>query len=163
MKQYIKNQAGFSLVELIIAIAIIGLIMGGISELLAVSLQLNDRTNKQTVMQMEARKVLSDITNDVKYSKTAVGSTDTLVLTTVDNQKITYRRQNKKITKEVVNGSTTSTKDITDGAVEVTEFQPSSSLPIDLTITVSTDNWNKSDSKLTETVKTTVRPLPISN
>jgi prepilin-type N-terminal cleavage/methylation domain-containing protein len=62
------GNAGLTLVELILSMAIMGLVTAGLSSLMLVSLQAYDYGNKQTDLHLEAMEVMDRLTSGVRHS-----------------------------------------------------------------------------------------------
>lgn len=149
--------------ELIVSILILGIVMGGVLHLFGTTLRLNEQTKKNTAMEVQARKVLKSITDDVKYGHTlkVEKKTDKTILTVLNANgnaivDYTYTIGDKKLQR--------GTEYIADDTVRVAVFSPTvptdnRSVSIILKLETKTNYWN-TGKPLTHTAKTSVHTLP---
>lgn len=130
MKRHIKNQSGFSLVELLVAMAIMGLVFGGICELFAISLRLNNNTNKETVTQMELRQTLAKISQELRYAKNITCSGSQIYFDNNSGEKIYYFLDKNQIYRKI--GESGTSQSITSKDVKIIVFMPTQPVAEDL-------------------------------
>ena len=106
MYKFIKQQKGFTLVELIVVIAIIGVLMTSIIGVFMFGVNLYNSSNDSYMARTTAQIVLQKIQNDITYAQSVmVNSTNTSDASKVTGTNYLYSSNGSLILK---NGSTVS-------------------------------------------------------
>lgn len=112
------GKRGMTLVELIVSIAIAGIIMTGISSLIMTLFVSNNRNKQLEAIEQNKYRLQTQISESVKWAKTINISPGMLTLTSVDNHGVPvttiYKLENKFIYKDG--------QPLTGSDVEITNF-----------------------------------------
>jgi prepilin-type N-terminal cleavage/methylation domain-containing protein len=126
MKTMQRNQAGFSLVELMIAVAVLGMLMAAAFGVLSTSIRSYQNTADQGANVQQSRNALNEISNEIRNatavtvvsaaSITYTSPTDMAPVNT-PNRSITLNANSIVITYKNAAGNTVSTKSIGQGRI----------------------------------------------
>lgn len=121
-----KNQAGFSLVELMIAVAVLGLLMAAAFGVLSTSIRSYQNTADQGANVQLSRNAMNEISNEIRNatSVTVVSAESINYTSPVDvvpvntpNRSIALNSNSITITYKNAAGNTVSTKNIGQGRI----------------------------------------------
>ncbi len=131
MKTMLKKQAGFSLVELLIAVAVLGMLMAAAFGLLSTSIQSYQNSADQGANIQLSRNALNEISNEIRNatavtvvspsSITYTAPVDVIPLNT-PNRSIALNANSIIITYNNAAGNTVSTKTIGQGRINALQI-----------------------------------------
>ncbi len=84
----LRREGGFTLVEMLVAIAVLGLILSGIASLLQATVTASGQTMNETPLQMEARSALDTMVGDLREAY--YGDTTTSVIVSMSGTSVTF-------------------------------------------------------------------------
>lgn len=108
MKNLLKNQKGFSLLELVLVIAIIAVIAGILARFLVQGMDIYDFVDERKSLIRESRRAVYFMNRDfrqVKRQGVTTASGTQFIYTDYDNNQVSYQFASNKITR---NGNTLS-------------------------------------------------------
>jgi prepilin-type N-terminal cleavage/methylation domain-containing protein len=108
-----KKQQGFSLIELLITVSILGIMAGVLGPIFDQVLDIPDYGNVRLTAQHELQNAAHRVNIDGQMAKSATGGSS-LVLTMPDNSTISYTLNSTNLTRTAGGVTTVVARDITD-------------------------------------------------
>ena len=166
MKTVLKKQAGFSLVELLIAVAVLGMLMAAAFGLLSTSILSYQNTADQGANVQLSRNALNEISNEIRNatSVTVVSAASINYTSPVDvlpvntpNRSITLNANSIIITYKNAAGNTVSTKSIGQGRINSLQIVQNARV-FTITVTLQSNAFAGSIATPVSTVVTMLNP-----
>lgn len=122
-----NSKNGFSLIELLIAISLSGILFLGVSTLMISLFQSNTRVRQIDRLEQTKNDVAIELTNAIRWAKTVSFDTNALVLQTPNSTTNTYKFENNKVFK---NDSPITPPDVIVSNFVARNFGASPNLPL---------------------------------